>query len=177
MRKDEILWTNTFFKVATTQADLLFIELMSYLSHVKYINNYIIHFTHELVEITWEWADFNGDSTAKALAGTQFLTCDHLTQIFCDLQQYFPHRIWPYSWLQTVRPIQAASTLGCLFCSSPQQAIRNAVQTFPEPICLERVWCPCAWLTCSGFCKQMIWLLLHSALLLSIKCMKRPFSE
>ena len=50
--------------------------------------------------------------------------------------------------IQTV-PIQVASTLGGPLCSSCQQAVRNTVQTFPEPVLLKIVCLPSAWLTCS----------------------------
>ena len=38
-----------FLKVATTMVDLLFIELMSYLSQVKQMYSQSIHITHELI--------------------------------------------------------------------------------------------------------------------------------
>ena len=38
-----------FLKVATTLVDLLFIELMSHLTHVKQMYSQAIHLTHELI--------------------------------------------------------------------------------------------------------------------------------
>ena len=40
----------------------------------------------------------------KVLAGTEFWTCDLLTQIFFDLQPNLPYSNWPFSWLHTVGP-------------------------------------------------------------------------
>ena len=48
--------------------DLLFIELMSHLSHVKQMNSQSIHLKHELIlclQITRGRVHLNGDSTAK----------------------------------------------------------------------------------------------------------------
>ena len=43
-------------------------------------------------------------------------------------------------------------------CSSYQQAVWNTVYTFPGPVCLERVCCPSAWLTCSCY-RARLWFL------------------
>ena len=63
-------WAEIFFdKIATNLADLLFIELMSHLSHGKQMYSHPIHFTHELVlciQITRGRVDFNGNSAAKS---------------------------------------------------------------------------------------------------------------
>ena len=59
---------SSFFKAATTLVDLLFIELMSHLSHVMQMYSQPIHLTHELtlcIQITRERVNFNVDSTAK----------------------------------------------------------------------------------------------------------------
>ena len=78
----------------------------------------------------------------RVLAGTEFWTCDLLTQIFFNLQPYLPYRIWPFSWLHTVGPHSNGQYSGGPLCSSRQQAVRNTVHTFPGPVCLERVWPP-----------------------------------
>ena len=44
-----IMNSGWFFWVATTLVDLLFIELMSHLSHVKQMYSQSIHLTHELI--------------------------------------------------------------------------------------------------------------------------------
>ena len=45
----EILITLIFLKVATTLVDLLFIEHMLHLSHVKQMHSQPIHLAHELI--------------------------------------------------------------------------------------------------------------------------------
>ena len=52
-------------------------------------------------------------------------------------------------WLHTVRPHSSGQYSGGPLCSSCQQAVWNTVKTFPEPVHLERVCRPSAWLTCS----------------------------
>ena len=74
-------------------------------------------------------------------------TCD---LIFCDFQLYLPYRIWPFSWLPMVRPLSSGQYFGGLLFSSCQQAVRNTVWTFPQPVHLERVCWPSAWPTCNG---------------------------
>ena len=57
-----------FFMIAPTRVYLLFIELMSHLSHVKQMFCQLIHLTHELIlciQIIRGRVHFNGDSTAK----------------------------------------------------------------------------------------------------------------
>ena len=59
----------TFLKVATTLVDLLFVELVLHLSHVKKMYSQPINLTHELIlhiQIKRERVHFNGDSTAKS---------------------------------------------------------------------------------------------------------------
>ena len=48
----------------------------------------------------------------KVLACTEFWTCNLLTQISLALQLWLPFRIWTFSWLHTVGPIQVSSILG-----------------------------------------------------------------
>ena len=63
-----------FLKVATTLVDLLFIELMSHLSHVKQMYSQLIHLTHELIlciQITSGRIYFNRDSPEKSPCGHQ----------------------------------------------------------------------------------------------------------
>ena len=60
-----LLFVLVFLKVVTTLVDLLFIELMSYLSHAKRIYCQPIHLTHELklcIQITRGRVHFNGES-------------------------------------------------------------------------------------------------------------------
>ena len=54
-----------FQKVAIALVDLLFIELMSHLSHVKQIYSQPIHLAHELMFCV-QRVDFNGDSAVKS---------------------------------------------------------------------------------------------------------------
>ena len=87
-----------FWKVSTSLVDLIFFELMLHLSHVKQTCTKIILQAFELilgVQIAREMEDFVGDSTLKSP-----------TQIFFALQMYLPYRIWPFSWLHTVKLIQ-----------------------------------------------------------------------
>ena len=97
----------------------------------------------------------------KVVAGTKFWTCDLTTQIFFNLKPYLPCRIWPFSWLHTIGPHSSGHYSGGPHCSSSQQAVWNTVQTFQEPVCLERVCCPSAWFPCSRngaqlwFCQHM----------------------
>ena len=53
----------------------------------------------------------------RVLAGTEFRTCDLPAQIFFDLQPYLPHRIWPFSWLHTVRRHSSGQYSGGRFAS------------------------------------------------------------
>ena len=55
------------------------------------------------------------------LAGIEFRTCDPPTHIFFDLQPNLPYRIWPLSWLHTVRPLSSGQYSRGLLCSSCQQ--------------------------------------------------------
>ena len=79
---------------------------------------------------------------------------------FLALQPHLPYRNWPFSWLHTVGPHSSGQYSGEPLCSDCQQAIWNTVQTCPEPVRLERVCRPSAWLTCSRngarlwFCQQ-----------------------
>ena len=90
-------------------------------------------------------AFFMGIPQRRVLAGTEFRTCDHPTQIFFDLQPYLPYRIWPFSWLHMVGPHSSGQYSGGPLCCSCQQAVWSTVQTFPRactllkslpPICL-----------------------------------------
>ena len=58
-----------FKKVATTLVDLLFVQLLFHLSHVKQMNSQLTHLTHELmlcVQITRGRVHFSGDSAVKS---------------------------------------------------------------------------------------------------------------
>ena len=73
-------------------------EIMLHLLHVKQMYTKLTLQAHEFilgVQIAREMEDFIGDSTVKSP-----------TQIFFDLQMYLPYRIWPFSWLHTVKLIQ-----------------------------------------------------------------------
>ena len=103
------------------------------------MNQYCVHKSQEEGYILTEIPQW------RVLAGCKFWTCDLSTQIFHYLQPYPPCRIWPFSWLHNVRPHSSGQYSRGPLCSSRQQA----VQTFPEPKCLERVCHPSAWLSCS----------------------------
>ena len=71
------LLQRSFLKVAITLVDLLFIELMSHLSHVKQMYTQRIHLTRELIlfiQIARGRVDFNGDSAEKSPRGLQVLS-------------------------------------------------------------------------------------------------------
>ena len=72
----------------------------------------------------------------QVLPGTEFWICDLPTQIFAAESSIFmaPHSQYSRGPL----------------CSGRQQAVQITVQTFPEPVHLERVCRPSAWLTCSS---------------------------
>ena len=56
--------------------DLLFIELILHLSHVKQMYSQPLHLAHELIlciEITQGQVDFNGDSAVNAILCARFL--------------------------------------------------------------------------------------------------------
>ena len=57
-------------------------------------------------------------------------------------------QVWQFSWLHTVGPDSSGQYSGEPLCSSRQQAVCITVQNFPEPVHLERVCQPSAWLTC-----------------------------
>ena len=57
---------------------------------------------------------------------------------FLALQPLLPYRIWPFSWLHTVGPHSSGQYSGGPPFSDHQQAVWNTVQTFPEPVRLER---------------------------------------
>ena len=61
---------------------LLFIELMSHLSNVKQMCSQPIHLRHKLILCK----QITEIPQPRALAGTEFQTCDLRTQIFFDLQ-------------------------------------------------------------------------------------------
>ena len=72
---------------------------------------------------------------------------EHVTfrpRFFSNLQPYLPYRIQPHGRAPFKWPV-----LWGPLCSSRQQAVRNTVQTFPQPVSLERVCRTSAWLTCS----------------------------
>ena len=105
--------------------ELLFIELMSHLSHVMYTQP--IHLTHELlfcIQIT----------RGRVLVGIKFWACDLQTKIFFDLQPNLPYMIWPFSLLHMAEPRSSGQYSQGPFCSSCQLALWNTVQTFPEPV-------------------------------------------
>ena len=123
--------------------NLLFIELMSHLSYVKQMwsQSIHIHLTYELIlciQITSRRYILIQFKKQRVLAGTEF----------SSLWPSDPDLVW-YSWLHTVRPHSSGQSSGGPLCSSHLQTVRNTVQTFPEPLRLERVCCPSAWLTCS----------------------------
>ena len=101
-----------------------------------------MHLTCELIlciQITRGRVPFNGDSTAKSPCWHQVL---NLWRSDLDLLQFAAvpsYRIWPFSWLQMVRPHSSGQYSGGPLCSNGQQAVWNTVQTFPEPVHLERV--------------------------------------
>ena len=136
-------------------------KMSSNISELLSLYSQPIHLTHELklcIQITRRRVNFNGDSTAKS-------PCWHLNSNLSpsnpDLLRfpfYLPYRIWPFLWLHSVGLHSSDHYSGGLLCSSHQQAVQNIVQTFPEPVRLERVCCPSAWLTC--FCNRpRLWFL------------------
>ena len=98
------------FFFATTLVDLLFIELMLHLSHVKQMYSQTIHLTHELkscIQIIRRRVDFNGDSTVKAPCRRRDSNRDHPTQVLSfaaapslqDLAIFMaPHSRAPFKW-------------------------------------------------------------------------------
>ena len=65
------------------------------------------------------------------------------------LHSLLPYRIRLFSWLHTVGLHSSGQYPVGPLCSSRQQPVRNAVQTFLESVRLERVCRPSAWPTCS----------------------------
>ena len=111
-----------FLKVATTLADLLFIELKLHFSNVKEMYSQPKHLLHVLVlsiQITRGRVDFNRDSTA----GAQFSTCNLLTQIFYALKPDLCYNFWPLSRLHTVMPHSSGLYSGGLLCTFSKSAI------------------------------------------------------
>ena len=94
--------------LATTQVDLLFIELMSHLSRVKHLSRKLILIS----KITRQGMIFNGDATAKIIVGAELWAYDLPTPIFFDLLPLLLHMNWPFSWVHTDGPIQEAKTWG-----------------------------------------------------------------
>ena len=146
-----------FLKAATTLVDLLFIERMSHFSHVKQMYSQPIHLTHELI-LCIQITRGRVHPQQRVLAGTKFWTCDLLTQIFFKLQPYLPYRIWPFSWLHTVRPHSSGQYSGVRFAAVTSKLSGTQSRLFPESVCLERVCRPSAWLTCSGS-RARLWFL------------------
>ena len=73
----------------------------------------------------------------KFLAGAEIRTVT-IRPRFLALQPLLPYRIWPFSWLHTVGPHSSGQYSGGPPFSDHQQAVWNTVQTFPEPVRLER---------------------------------------
>ena len=129
------LFFNSFLKVATTLINLLLIEHMSHLSFVKQIYNQPIHLTHELIlctQISRKKVDINKDSAVITLCLHQVF--ESATQIFFELQPYFPEKIMLFSWLHTFGSHSSGQYSRGPLCSSHQQAVRNAVHPFPKPL-------------------------------------------
>ena len=115
---------------------------MSHFSHVKQMYSQLVRLTQKLILfilVTRGMVDFNKDSTMKSPYRYKFWACDLLTQVFLDLQPHLPYSIWRFSWQHTVRPHSSGQYSRVPLRSSLQQAVWNTVQTFPEPVCLERV--------------------------------------
>ena len=120
-----------FLKVATTLVDLLFIELMLHLSHVKQISQ-SIHLTHELImciQITRGKVHFNRDSTVKSPCWHQVLSLwpsdpDLLWYAAIPSLQDLAIFMAPHGWAPFKKPVLRGTAL--------QQAERNTVQTFPR---------------------------------------------
>ena len=113
------------------------------MSHSSYLKqSQLVRLTQKLILfllVTRGRVYFNKDSTIKSPYRHKFWTCDLLTQVFFDLQLHLPYSIWPFSSPHTVRPHSSGQYSRVPLCSSLQQAVWNTVQTFLEPVCLERV--------------------------------------
>ena len=60
---------------------------------------------------TWIDIVYTNHKRKGRFAGTESQTCDLPTQIVFDLRLHLPYRIWPFSWLHTVRPKALLSPL------------------------------------------------------------------
>ena len=105
LRWQQLFFKLVFLKVPTTLVDLLIIERMLHLSHVKQMYSQPIHLSLELIlctQLTGGKVDFNDDSQRKVLAGTKFWACDLRTSdllwnvaepSFQDLAIFWLHKV------------------------------------------------------------------------------------
>ena len=132
-------------KVASTLVDLLFIELMSHLTCKA--NGPSINTSHTWTNIVYTNHNRKGTFLQRVQREESLLapSFEHVTfrpRFFSNLQPYLPYRIQPHGRAPFKWPV-----LWGPLCSSRQQAVRNTVQTFPQPVSLERVCRTSAWLT------------------------------
>ena len=142
-----------FLSFATTLMDLLFIEHMLHLSHVKQMYSQTIHLTHEFVSfiaITKRMVDLTETPWWKLLVGPEIRTVTSRHR-FLALQPFLPYRIMSFSWLRSVRPHSIGQySRGTLLSDHQQIAIQNTVQTLSQSLnALKEICRLSAWLICS----------------------------
>ena len=140
-----------FFKYfATSLVDLLFIEHMLHLSHVKQMYSQTMHLTHELklcIQMIRRRVSLTEIPRWRILAGAEFQTATFRPR-FLALQPHLPYRVLAIFMAPHGRAHSSGQCSGGPHWSDHQQAIWNTVEAFTEPACLEAVCCPSAWLTC-----------------------------
>ena len=99
-----------------------------------------------LPRITFIWVEIGCKLFFKGChhPGGSFIYWAHISPLKCSKAN-----VQSINTSHTVGPHSSGQYFWEPLCSSRRHAVRNTVKTFPEPICLERVCCPSAWLTCS----------------------------
>ena len=138
-------------KVLQVQVSPILYSLVAWLtshSPFPYINHYIPYMNWNFcIQIPRERVDFNGDSAVKSPCWFWVLNLQLFNPDLLPFAPIVSYLIWPFfmaphCWVHSSGQY-SAEPLG----SSCNQALRNTVQTFPEPVCPERAFRSSVWIT------------------------------